>query len=111
MVVVLKQEATVLCLREQLKMEVRTSASSLAHALRACPGMLSGPGALWGLMFLRTLCTCPDETDGGDKGGVCLLSVVWLEVSKRSVEGVEVIQQAVCGADGAGAGPVVIDVL
>ena len=78
MVVVLKQEGTVLCLREQLKMEVRTSASSLVHVLRARPGMLSGPGALWGLMFLRTLCTRPDEMVGGGLGGpgVCSSSLV-----------------------------------
>ena len=89
MVVVLKQEGTVQRLMERLKMDVRTSASSLAHALRARPGMLSGPAALRGLMFLRTLCTCPDETVGGGERGrvllVCegLLSVVGLEVSKR----------------------------
>ena len=42
MVVVLKQEGTVLWLRERLKMDVSISASALAHALRARPRMLSG---------------------------------------------------------------------
>lgn len=62
---VLKQEGMVHWLRERLKMEVRTSASSLAHALRARPGMLSGSAALLGLIFLRALCTRPAEMVSG----------------------------------------------
>ena len=80
MVAILKQEGTVLWLRERLKMDVRTSVSLLAHALRARPWMLSGPAALWELMFLRTLCTWPDET--GVLVCACLLAVVRLEVLK-----------------------------
>lgn len=55
MLVVLKQEVMVLWLRDRLKMDVRTSANLSALALRARPGMLSGPAALQGLMFPRTL--------------------------------------------------------
>ena len=60
--VVLKQKGMVLLLRKRLKMEMRTSASLLTRALRACPRMLSGPAALWGLILLSALCTWPDET-------------------------------------------------
>lgn len=73
MVVVLKQSGTILRLRERLKMEVRTSASLLAHALGAQPSMLSGPAALQGLFFLRVLCTWCDGIGGSQC--VCCLSV------------------------------------
>lgn len=81
MVGVLKQGGTLLRLREGLKMEVRTSASLLTNALRARPGMLSGPAALRGLIFLRTLCTWSDDMVGEGEGGsvpvsVCRLSVL-----------------------------------
>ena len=35
---------------------------------RALRGMLSGLAALQGLVFLRTMCTWPDEKVGGGKG-------------------------------------------
>lgn len=68
MVVVLKQVGTTLWLRESLNMEVRTSASSFAHALSARPGMLSGPNAFRGLILLRALCTWLSATvEGGER--------------------------------------------
>ena len=69
MVVVLKQEGMVLWMRERLKMEVRTSASLLAHVLMARPGMLSGPGALRGLILFRVLSTWTEDTVGGGEVG------------------------------------------
>ncbi len=72
-------------------MEVSTSASSVAQALRARPGMLSGPAALWELIFLSALSSTGDETvRGGRRVGwpkcvcVCLLSVLTLEILKRA---------------------------
>ena len=69
MVVVLKQEGTVLWMRERLKMKVRTSTSLLAHVPRARPGMLSGPAALRGLILFRVLSTLTEDTVGGGEAG------------------------------------------
>ena len=52
-----------------LKMEVNTSASTVAHVLGSRRGMLSGPAALSGLILLRILHTPADETVGG---GSCM---------------------------------------
>lgn len=61
-VVVLKHGGSTLRLRERLKIEVTTSGSSLAHALRACTGIL-----------LRALCTWPDDAVGeGEEGWACV---------------------------------------
>ena len=76
-------------MRERLKMEVRTSASSLAHVLRAHPGMLTGPAALQGLILFRVLSTWTEDTVGGEDAGGrvdqvwLLLPVLSLVVSKR----------------------------
>lgn len=82
-VVVLKQEGTVLRLRQRLNMEVRISVSSLAHALRACSGLLSGPAGLRGLILLRTLFTWADDKTGGSEEGL----MVQVSVSLLSVLG------------------------
>ncbi len=53
-------------------MEVSTSVSSVTQALRARPGMLSDPAALWGLIFLSSLCTTADKTVGGVGWSKCV---------------------------------------
>ncbi len=81
-------------------MEVSTSASSVAQSLRARPGMLSGPAALRGLIFLSALCTTADETVGGGGGlggpSVCVPPLcIDAGGLKAGIESVEVIRQAV----------------
>ncbi len=82
-------------------MEASTSASSVAQALRARPGMLSGPAALRGLIFLGALCCTVDETVGGGRRGLggSSVSVTPLCIDagglEAGIETVEVIRQAV----------------
>ncbi len=78
-------------------MELSTSVSSVAQALRARPGMLSGPAALWGLIFLSSLCTTADKTVGGLGGQSVCVPRLSIDAGGlgAGIECVEVIQQAV----------------
>ncbi len=58
-------KADVACESDRLKMGVSSSASSVAHALKAHQGMLSGPAVLSGLILYKALCMSADETVTG----------------------------------------------
>ena len=64
MVVVLKHVGTDDMERDRLKMSVKTFASSEEQALKAQPGMLSGPAAFRVLVLLKTLLTSVKVTVG-----------------------------------------------
>lgn len=102
---ILQQVGTMLWLRERLKMEIKTSASQLAHALRTCPETLPGPATLRGLIFLRALCTQSVDTNDGKVECVRVPFCASAGGFKTGVECVEVIWQVVGCANGTGANP------
>lgn len=69
------QVGTAACEKEMLKMSVNTSASWEVQSLSACPGILSGPAALQGLILSRVLLTLVWVTLRGASPGLLLL--VW----------------------------------
>ena len=70
MVAVLKHDGTVACLREMLKMSVKTSFSSSAQSYSTLPWRLSGPAAFRALMVMSVLFTlAADRHRGWSCGG------------------------------------------
>lgn len=62
MVEALRHAGTTTWLSDVLKMSVKISVSSTAQSLSGCPGMLLGPGALWGLILPRDLLTLSGDS-------------------------------------------------
>lgn len=86
MVAALKPDGTMACLRELLKMSVKTSFSSSAQSFSTLPGMLSGPAAFRVLMVEGVFFTLPADRHRGwsCRGGGVFCGRVLFCASKRA---------------------------